>query len=103
MTRRFIFVAIAGSALLLPGFLLAHHSAAAYVTAKQITVTGNVTEFHFVNPHVLIYITAKNVGGKVRQWQKNDQPEPYDTSPLEQGHHESRRSGHLDRLSSERR
>jgi hypothetical protein len=69
MNRRFLFVAIAGSVLLLPRFLLAHHSAAAYETTKQITVTGNVTEFHFVNPHVLIYITAKDEGGTVRQWQ----------------------------------
>jgi hypothetical protein len=27
-----------------------------------------VTEFHFVNPHVLIYMTAKN-GDTVRNWQ----------------------------------
>ena len=69
MNRRFLFVAIAGSVLLLPGLLLAHHSAAAYETTKQITVTGNVTEFHFVNPHVLIYITAKDEGGTVHPWQ----------------------------------
>lgn len=60
---------IAGILLLLPALLLAHHSAAAYETAKQITVTGNVTEFHFVNPHVLIYMTAKDEGGTVRKWQ----------------------------------
>ena len=60
---------IAGSLFLLPAFLLAHHSAAAYETAKQITVTGSVTEFHFVNPHVLIYMAAKDEGGTVRKWQ----------------------------------
>ncbi|HEY2380417.1 MAG TPA: DUF6152 family protein [Terriglobia bacterium] len=60
---------IAGSLFLLPAFLLAHHSAAAYETSKQITVTGNVTEFHFVNPHVLIYMTAKDESGTVRKWQ----------------------------------
>jgi hypothetical protein len=69
MKGRFLFVVLAGSILLLPGLLLAHHSAAAYETAKQITVTGTLTEFHFVNPHVLIYITAKDENGTVRKWQ----------------------------------
>jgi Family of unknown function (DUF6152) len=55
--------------LLVPALLLAHHSAAAYETAKQITVTGTVAEFHFVNPHVLIYMTAKGEGGAERKWQ----------------------------------
>lgn len=63
-----VLIAVA-SLLLVPAFLLAHHSAAAYETSKQITVTGTVTEFHFVNPHVLIYMTAKDEGGTMRKWQ----------------------------------
>jgi hypothetical protein len=60
---------IAGILLLLPALLFAHHSAAAYETAKQITVTGSVTEFHFVNPHVLIYMSAKDESGALHKWQ----------------------------------
>ena len=69
MRKRPLFVPVVGSLLLLPRFVTGHHSAAAYETAKQITVTGSVTEFHFVNPHVLIYISAKNEGGTIRKWQ----------------------------------
>jgi hypothetical protein len=64
-----LFLSITATFLLIPALLLAHHSAAAYETAKQITVSGSVTEFHFVNPHVLIYMTAKDEGGTVRKWQ----------------------------------
>src|SRR5215472_19060810 len=69
MRGRSLVVLFVGALLLLPRFALAHHSAAAYETAKQITVSGTVTEFHFVNPHVLIYMTAKDEGGTTRKWQ----------------------------------
>jgi len=67
--RSVFFLAVTATLLSIPGFLLAHHSAAAYETAKQITVTGNVTEFHFVNPHVLIYMTQSGAEGTTRNWQ----------------------------------
>ena len=69
MSGKHLLVFIASAIILLPALLLAHHSAAAYETAKQTTVTGSVTEFHFVNPHVLIYMTAKDESGTVRKWQ----------------------------------
>jgi hypothetical protein len=68
MKGRFMLAVIA-SFLFLPALLMAHHSAAAYESSKQITVTGMVTEFHFVNPHVLIYMTAKDDSGTTRKWQ----------------------------------
>jgi hypothetical protein len=67
MRRTFLVLSIIGL-LSVPVVTLAHHSAAAYETAKQITVTGTVTEFHFVNPHVQIYMTAKDEGG-TKKWQ----------------------------------
>ena len=69
MKGRFMLAAIAAGLLLLPALLLAHHSAAAYESTKQITVTGMVSEFHFVNPHVLIYMTAKDESRTTRKWQ----------------------------------
>ena len=30
----------------------AHHSAAAYDTAKEVRVTGTVLQYRFANPHV---------------------------------------------------
>ena len=69
MKGRFILAVIAAGLLFLPALLMAHHSAAAYESTRQITVTGTVTEFHFVNPHVLIYMTAKDESGTTRNWQ----------------------------------
>lgn len=37
--------------------------------SKTITVTGTVTDFQFVNPHVLIAMDAKDPSGKVEKWQ----------------------------------
>jgi hypothetical protein len=47
----------------------AHHGTANYDTEKSVTVKGSVTDFQFVNPHVLIYMTAKDQGGKDVNWQ----------------------------------
>ena len=69
MRGRLLLAVIAAGLLFLPALLMAHHSAAAYESTKQITVTGTVTEFHFVNPHVLIYMTAKDESGTTRNWQ----------------------------------
>jgi hypothetical protein len=47
----------------------AHHGAAAYDTSKTVTVTGTVTDFQFVNPHVLITMQAKDPAtGKMEEW-----------------------------------
>ena len=66
---RMMFSLVITAFLLIPNLALAHHSAAAYESTKQIVVSGVVTEFHFVNPHVLIYWTAKDEEGNVQKWQ----------------------------------
>jgi len=43
--------------------LFAHHSAAAYDTQKQVTVTGAVTQYRFANPHVYLTLQSKNSAG----------------------------------------
>ena len=46
----------------------AHHSiAAVYDSRKQVTVSGSVREFQFVNPHPWIGVDADD-GGTVRRW-----------------------------------
>jgi len=42
---------------------LAHHSAAAYNTRENITITGTVTEYRFRNPHVFMTVQVKNADG----------------------------------------
>jgi hypothetical protein len=58
-----------GICLVLSGSAFAHHGAAAYDMSKTITVTGTVTDFQFVNPHVLIAMDVKDASGKVEKWQ----------------------------------
>lgn len=49
--------------------LSAHHGTASYDTTKNITVKGAVTDFQFVNPHVLVFLDAKDDKGNVQKWQ----------------------------------
>jgi hypothetical protein len=48
----------------------AHHgAAAAFDTEKSITVKGNIADFQFTNPHVLVLVAVKNDKGETEQWQ----------------------------------
>jgi hypothetical protein len=47
----------------------AHHGTANYDTSKTITVKGAVSEFQFINPHVLIAMDGKDESGKLQKWQ----------------------------------
>lgn len=48
---------------------LAHHGTANYDTNKSITIKGAVTDFQFINPHVLIALDVRDDKGKVVNWQ----------------------------------
>lgn len=48
--------------------LFAHHGTAAYDTTTTVTVSGTVTEFRFVNPHVLVYWDVKDGAGNIQRW-----------------------------------
>ncbi len=58
-----------GLLFIVSGSAFAHHGSAAYDMSKTITVTGTVTDFQFVNPHVLISMDAKDPSGKVAKWE----------------------------------
>jgi len=58
-----------GVLLVLSGPAFAHHGSAAYDMSKTITVTGKITDFQFVNPHVLISMDVKDASGKVDKWE----------------------------------
>jgi hypothetical protein len=47
---------------------IAHHGDAGYDTTKLVTVKGTVTEFHFTNPHIEIFIDAKKEDRSVEKW-----------------------------------
>jgi hypothetical protein len=65
----FVFLAALAGLLLVSFPLFAHHGSAAYEMTKSVSVKGAVTDFQFVNPHVLIFIEAKNDKGEKEKWQ----------------------------------
>lgn len=48
--------------------VLAHHGEVNYDTEKMVSVTGTVTSFQFINPHVQITVDAKNDKGEIEKW-----------------------------------
>jgi hypothetical protein len=63
---------IAGTALLtlcLSSFpVSAHHSAAAYDRTNFITISGEVTEYIWVNPHTWVYLRVMGEDGQPQEW-----------------------------------
>ena len=58
-----LFAALIGSAP-----VLAHHGETNYDTEKLVTVKATVTTFEFINPHVQIFMDAKNDKGEIEKW-----------------------------------
>src|SRR5215470_9548687 len=57
------------SAALMVSAAFAHHGSGAYNTKQPVTVEGTVTDFQFVNPHVLIVLETKGESGPSQKWQ----------------------------------
>lgn len=47
---------------------MAHHGVAGYDLTKTITLHGTVTKFDWSNPHVVVYLDAKNDAGQMQHW-----------------------------------
>lgn len=47
---------------------IAHHSFAMFDMTQTITVSGEVAEFQWTNPHVFIELRVKGGGGKMEDW-----------------------------------
>jgi DNA/RNA endonuclease YhcR with UshA esterase domain len=56
------------AALLVSAPVIAHHGETNYDTDKLVTVKATVTNFQFINPHVQIYLDAKNDNGEIEKW-----------------------------------
>jgi hypothetical protein len=56
------------AALFVSSPMLAHHGETNYDTDKLVTVKATVTNFAFINPHVQIYMDAKNDKGEIEKW-----------------------------------
>src|SRR5437660_10047833 len=66
-TRRWSALAVTALVFAFPVF--AHHGTAAYDTTKTVTVKGTITEFVFINPHVLVFFEVKGEKSSVKTWQ----------------------------------
>jgi Family of unknown function (DUF6152) len=70
MTRNLlVLAAVAGGLLVSSVPMIAHHGTAAFDVKRMVTVTGTITNFEFVNPHVQVYWEAKNDKGEAEMWQ----------------------------------
>src|SRR6202040_3541381 len=61
-------LAILFAALIVSAPVLAHHGETNYDTDKLVTVKATVTTFEFINPHVQIFLDAKNDKGEIEKW-----------------------------------
>src|SRR5580693_8391837 len=56
------------AALFISAPAMAHHGEANYDTDKLVSVKATVTSFQFINPHVEIFLDAKNDKGEIEKW-----------------------------------
>ena len=63
-----LFAALTFATLLVSSAVLAHHGEVNYDTEKEVSVKGTVTNFQFINPHVLISMDVKNDKGEIEKW-----------------------------------
>ena len=63
------------SVVVLTGFLAfagsgsGHHSFSAhYDIDVEVTIEGVVTDFQFINPHVLVFFDVTNAAGEIEEW-----------------------------------
>jgi hypothetical protein len=61
-------LAITAVALFVSAPVLAHHGETNYDTDKLVSVKATVTNFQFINPHVEIFLDAKNDKGEIEKW-----------------------------------
>jgi len=60
-------LALAGG-MLAAGTAFAHHGTAGYDMGKTLTLSGTVTRYDWSNPHVVVYMDAKDPSGHTQHW-----------------------------------
>jgi hypothetical protein len=65
---RRIFFAAVSMALACSGAAVAHHSHANYFQDRTINLSGTVTEVHWLNPHVWLYLEVTDAQGRKLVW-----------------------------------
>ncbi len=76
MKKCVLFLSVTVAVLFVSGPLLAHHGVAAFDSSKVVSVRGAVTDFQFINPHVIISMDVKNDKGEIEKWGGEAQSAP---------------------------
>jgi hypothetical protein len=63
-----LFLTLFFAALFVSSPILAHHGETNYDTDKLVSVKATVTDFQFINPHVQIFLDARNDKGEIEKW-----------------------------------
>jgi hypothetical protein len=67
-SKMLVLVAAAVSLVMFSGPVMAHHGVAGYDMTKTITLHGTVSKFDWSNPHVVVFVDAKNESGEMQHW-----------------------------------
>ncbi len=67
MRAKLIGIAMLG-AVALAAPAIAHHSPAAYNRTELVTISGEVTQYHWINPHTWVYLSVMGDDGEVQEW-----------------------------------
>ena len=63
-----VFSLLGAATFLFAGPALAHHSHAHYEPLTEVTISGTVTEFHWINPHSWVNISVVGEDGQAQEW-----------------------------------
>ena len=55
-------------AIVLAAPAIGHHSPAAYNRTELVTISGEVTQYHWINPHTWVYLGVMGEDGEVQEW-----------------------------------
>ena len=66
-SRLFVGLFAVASFLLISASLFAHHSIN-WAEKEPTTLTGKLTEFKFINPHVMLSMEVKDEQGNIQKW-----------------------------------
>jgi Family of unknown function (DUF6152) len=68
MCKLVVVLAAVGGLLMFSGSVMGHHGVAGYDMTKTITLHGTVAKFDWSNPHVVVFVDAKNESGEMQHW-----------------------------------
>ena len=68
MKHKLIALAIGTAVAVSTGAAFAHHSFAMFDSAQEVTLSGTVKEFQWVNPHAWIMLTVADPEGRPALW-----------------------------------